>query len=169
MTDASLNIVELIENSPITKLSNTYQGNLLKKIQTKFTDQDQQMFVASFYCYLNYNQKNDFVVDLDNVWKWMGFQYKLNAKRLLEKQFIVDQDYKISLIRLDEQSAHTKGGHNRETIMLNIRTFKLFCLKAGTKKAEQIHDYYINLEETLQEIIQEESNELKIQLEKQII
>ena len=50
--------------------------------------------------------------------------------------------------------------------MLNIKTFKMFCLKAGTKKSEQIHEYYINLEETLQEVIQEESNELKLQLEK---
>lgn len=49
--------------------------------------------------------------------------------------------------------------------MLTIRTFKLFCLKAGTKKAEQIHEYYIKLEETLQEIVQEESDELKLQLE----
>jgi hypothetical protein len=49
--------------------------------------------------------------------------------------------------------------------MLTIRTFKLFCLKAGTKKAEQIHEYYIKLEEILQEIVQEESNELKLQLE----
>jgi hypothetical protein len=53
--------------------------------------------------------------------------------------------------------------------MLTIRTFKLFCLKAGTKKAEQIHDYYIHLEETLQEIIQEESNELKLQLQQKNI
>ena len=49
--------------------------------------------------------------------------------------------------------------------MLTVRTFKLFCLKAGTKKADQIHEYYIKLEETLQEVIQEESNELKLQLE----
>jgi hypothetical protein len=49
--------------------------------------------------------------------------------------------------------------------MLNIDTFKKFCLKAGTKKADEVHEYYIKLEETLHEIIQEESNELKIQLE----
>ena len=49
--------------------------------------------------------------------------------------------------------------------MLNIRTFKLLCLKAGTKKAGQIHEYYLKLEETLQEVIEEESNELKLQLE----
>jgi hypothetical protein len=161
----SLNIVELIENNPITKLSNTYQGNLLTKIKEQFTDTDQQLFVSSFYCYLNYNQKNDFVIDLDDVWKWIGFSQKVKAKTLLEKQFTIDIDYKILLIDQGKQTTHTKGGHNKETIMLTIRTFKLFCLKAGTKKAEQIHEYYIKLEEILQEIVQEESNELKLQLE----
>ena len=161
----SLNIVELIENNPITKLSNTYQGNLLTKIKEQFTDTEQQLFVSSFYCYLNYNQKNDFVIDLDDVWKWLGFQSKFNAKRILEKTFINETDYKLLLRQPAKQTDNTKGGHNKETIMLTIRTFKLFCLKAGTKKAEQIHEYYIKLEEILQEIVQEESNELKIQLE----
>ena len=165
----SLNIVELIENNPITKLSNTYQGNLLTKIKEQFTDTEQQLFVSSFYCYLNYNQKNDFVIDLDDVWKWLGFSQKVKAKILLEKQFTIDSDYKSLLSQQVKQSEHTKGGHNKETIMLTIRTFKLFCLKAGTKKAEQIHEYYIKLEEILQEIVQEESNELKLQLEQKTV
>ena len=41
------------------------------------------------------------------------------------------------------------------------------CLKSNTKKADEIHDYFIKLEEILQEIINEESNELKNQLEQQ--
>jgi hypothetical protein len=41
----------------------------------------------------------------------------------------------------------------------------MLCLKAGTKKAHDIHEYYARLEETLQEIMNEESNELRIQLE----
>ena len=124
----SLNIVELIENNPITKLTNTYQGKLLTKIQEKFTDSEQQMFVSSFYCYLNYNQKNDFVIDLDHVWKWMGFNQKYNAKTLLEKQFIKDSDYKIFAPEGSGAKKESRGGHNKETIMLTIRTFKLFCL-----------------------------------------
>ena len=48
--------------------------------------------------------------------------------------------------------------------MLNISTFKRFCLKAETKKADEIHEYYVKLEETLQEVILEESNELRLQL-----
>lgn len=58
----------------------------------------------------------------------------------------------------------TRGGHNKEIVMLNINTFKKFCLKAGTKKADEIHNYFIKLEEILQEIMKEESDELKNQL-----
>jgi hypothetical protein len=162
----SLNIVELIENNPITKLSSTYHHKLLNKIKSSFTDDEQQLFVASFYCYLKYNQRHDFVIDLDDVWKWLEFSTKQKAKILLETQFTIDTDYK-SLLNLQvKQNKDARGGHNKETIMLTIRTFKLFCLKAGTKKAEQIHEYYIKLEEILQEIINEESNELKLQLER---
>lgn len=163
--DSSFNIVDLIENNPITRLTNTYQNKLLTKIKANFTDNEQQIFVASFYSFLNYDSTNDFVIDFDNVWRWLGFLNKANSKRLLEKQFIINKDYKILLIFADEQKKHVKGGHNKETIMLNVETFKKFCMKAGTKKADEIHDYYIRLEKTLQEVIHEESAELKLQLE----
>ena len=55
----SLNIVDLIEKNPITRLSNNYQNRLLSKIKTKFNTEDQQLFVASFYSYLNFNSKTD--------------------------------------------------------------------------------------------------------------
>ena len=160
----ALNIVELIENNPITRLSGTYQNKLLTKIKNNFTDTEQQLFVASFYCFLKYSQRNDFVIDLDNIWKWMGYNQKFKAKFSLEKNFKLDIDYKILLCQPAQQK-NVRGGHNKETILLTIRTFKLFCLKAGTEKAAQIHEYYIKMEETLQEVIQEESDELKLQLE----
>lgn len=163
--DTSLNIVDLIENNPITRLSGIYQNKLLTKIKAKFTNNEQQMFVASFYCFLNYNQRTEFVIELDDVWKWIGFSNKAHSKNFLEKNFIINKDYKLLLTQPSEQSKHPRGGHNKNIIMLNIDTFKKFCLKAGTKKADQIHEYYIKLEETLQEVIQEESNELKQQLE----
>ena len=69
----TLNIVELIENNPITKLSTSYNNKLIIKIKDNFTETQQQLFIASFYCYLNCDQKNDFVIDLDTVWKWLEF------------------------------------------------------------------------------------------------
>jgi hypothetical protein len=139
------------------------------KIKNSFSDTEQQLFVSSFYCFLNYNQRTDFVIDLDDIWGWFGFSQKVKAKLLLEKNFMLNTDYKISLSLQGKQKDTPRGGHNKEFIMLTVRTFKLFCLKAGTKKADQIHEYYIKLEETLQEVIQEESNELKLQLENKTI
>ena len=124
--DTSLNIVDLIENNPITRLTDTYQHKLLTKIKANFTDHQQQMFVTSFYCYLQHDPRNDFVIDLDNVWKWLEFYTKQKAKDLLEKYFILDTDYKLLLTSQGKQKNDTRGGHNKEIFMLNIYTFKKF-------------------------------------------
>jgi hypothetical protein len=160
---ASLDIVELIENNPITRLNGTYNGKLLNKIKESFNETEQQLFVASFYCFLNY-QKNDFVIDLDNIWEWLGFNQKSAAKRVLERHFKLGKDYELSLRRTGEGKNVPRGGNNKETIMMNVKTFKLLCLKSSTTKADQIHEYYVTMEEILQEVIQEESTELKAQL-----
>ena len=161
----SVDIVNLIESNPITKLNGNYQSKLVEKVQRTFNNYEQQMFLASFYCYLKHDNQNDFVIDLDNVWEWLGFAQKVKAKLLLEKQFTINTDYKKLLYQQGKQDDKTHGGHNKETFMLNVETFKKFCLKAGTKKADEIHDYYIKLENVLQEFLVEESNELKLQLE----
>jgi len=160
----SVDIVNLIESNPITKFNGNYQSKLIEKVKNHFNSYEQQMFLASFYCYLNYDNKNDFVIDLDNVWQWLGFGQKVNAKRVLEKNFKINIDYKLSLCQLAKQTNASKGGHNKETFMLNINTFKKYCLKAETKKADEIHDYFIKLEGLLQEVLLEETNELKQQL-----
>ena len=161
-----LNIVELIEKNPITTLSNTYNNKLLQKIKDTFTNDEQQLFAASFYSYLNYHPKNDYVIDLDDVWKWLNYNQKADAKKILEKYFILDIDYKILLRSSPEQDKNSHGGNNKKTILLNIKTFKLFCLKAGTSKANDIHEYFVKLEELLQELIKDECSEFKLQLQK---
>jgi len=58
--------------------------------------------------YLSYN-KTDFVIDLDDVWKWLGFARKDPAKRLLEKHFTRDVDYQLALHNKVERK--NEGGH----------------------------------------------------------
>jgi hypothetical protein len=164
----SLNIVELIENNPITKFSSDYNNKLLVKIKDSFTDFQQQLFLSSFYCYLKYHPTNDFVIDLDDVWKWMDFFQKQRAKELLEKNFVIDKDYKC-LLTFESEQKKGRGGHNIKKIMLNVKTFKSLCLKAGTKKADEIHDYYMKMEYIIQDVLTEESIELKNQLEQQTL
>jgi len=159
----SIDIVNLIEKNPLTKLSGNYQSSMVEKVRTNFTTYEQQMFISSFYCYLNYDDKTDFVIDLDNVWKWVGFSQKARAKELIEKNFIENTDYKISLAH-GRKHPDIRGGQNKELIMLTINTFKRFCLKAGTKKSDEIHEYYIKMEKTMQEVIMEECKTLSEQL-----
>ena len=133
----SIDIVDLIENNPISKFNTTkYQSRLIEKLQSKFTNYQQQLFLSSFYCYLKYDKINDYVIDLDNVWEWLGFSKKYHAKFTLEKNFVINKDYKILLPKLRQQdfmtndedeivphpkkeSKSSHGGNNKETIMMN--------------------------------------------------
>ena len=116
----SINIVELIEKTPITKLSGTYNNKLISKIKDSFTETQQRLFVSSFFCFLNYNQTTDFVIDLDNVWKWLGFSQKARARELLEKNFTIDKDYKISTRRSNEQdkNSHRLNDQGKQIALL---------------------------------------------------
>jgi len=179
----SLNIIKLIEkDNQISILSDNCENRLINKIKDNFKETEQQLFIGSFYCFLKYDTKKDFVIDFDNVWKWMGFARKGNAKTTLEKHFTIETDYQVKKTASESAEAVLNGGQNninsappicgavlnggqnKETILLTVNTFKKFCLKAGTKKADQIHDYYIKLEELLHETVNEESNELRKQL-----
>jgi len=161
----TLDVVALIEKNPLTKLSRSYQSKFITKIKNEFTESQQNLFVSSFYCYLNHDSQKDFVVDLDNVWKWMEFSRKDPAKRMLEKHFTVNVDYKIALHRKEERK--NKGGFNKETILLTVDTFKMMCMLAGTAKSKEVRQYYLKLEQILQQIINEESQELRLQLQQQ--
>ena len=161
----SLNIVDLITNNPITKLTETHNNNLLNKVKNTFNETEQQLFIASFYSYLNYHKTDDYIVDLDNIWKWLGFNQKFNAIRILEKNFKVEKDYKQNFApHLGGAKTKGSGGHNIQKYYLNVKTFKSLCLKAQTKKADEIHEYYLKMEELIQEVLEEEATEMKNKL-----
>jgi len=166
-----LNIVELIEKNPIVKLSKVYNNKLINKIKENFTGFEQQLFVSSFYCYLNYDKNIDFVVDLDDIWKWLGFNQKVKAIALLEKHFKLDIDYKTAfpigkaVFNGKEETIKQNGGQNIKKIFLTIKCFKSLCLKAQTKKACEIHEYYMKMEDVLHQIVEEETDELRLQIE----
>ena len=187
---SNLDIVDLITKNPITKLTDTHNNKFLEKVKKNFSDNEQQIFITSFYSYLNYHKTEDYIIDLDNIWKWLGFSQKMTSIRVLEKNFILDKDYKFLLNyevkqkiieinnhdnfalpnckakNINENNNKNKGsgGHNIQKYYLNIKTFKSLCLKAQTKKADEIHEYYIKLEELIQEVLEEEATEMKNKL-----
>ncbi len=168
----TIDIITLIRDHPLTKLSNDdHSSKILEKIKNKFTNDEQNMFVANFYCYLNYNTRLDFVVDLDKVWKWIGFSQKIRAKELLINNFTENVDYIVKYkdnindnLAFSQEKARLHGGHNIEGIFITIHCFKKLCLKAKTKKSDEIHEYYVSLEEIMNEVVSEQAHDLKIKL-----
>ncbi len=158
-----IDIKTLIQTSNIEIYDKT---KLIDKLKENFSEQDQKLYVCNLFLFLNYHPINDYVINLDNVWKFIGFSNKANAKRLLKHNFKENIDYKIVfirsdenkvlLIRTDERKNEETRGRKQETIMLNINTFKKLCLKANTDNADKIHDYYIKLEMIYNELMKEE-------------
>ena len=139
-------------------------NELLDFIKQKLTDEEHALFAESFYLYLQYDSEKDFVINLDNIYEWLGFKRKDNAKRLLTSKFIMDTDYIIDEINPPISGAVSNkknGGQNKETILMNIKTFKKFCMKADTKRADIILDYYIKIESCQQDFLLHSLQETK--------
>lgn len=130
--------MELVKNSINDRLSKLLDENL--------SSEDEQLFVQSFKTYLEYgNDDKKFIINFDDIWTWIGFTRKDNAKRLLIKSFIKDVDF----ILLKEET-------NNETILMTVNTFKKFCMKASTKRADEVCNYYIKMENIMHRYFKEQ-------------
>ena len=124
-----LDIVALVEKNPLTRLTGNYGSKIIQRIRDSFTTDEEQLLVGGMYCYLNYNPKLDFVVYLDLIWKWMGYNRINDCKRCLTTNFKENVDYKIENFALQDGKAktnpvegeqETRGGHNKESIVMTI-------------------------------------------------
>jgi phage anti-repressor protein len=85
------------------------------------------MFVG---LYINYHPTNDYLINLENIYKMLGFANKGNAKRTLENNFTENEDYKITVLPREN------GKNSIEDIMINTNTFKNLCMLAKTDKGK---------------------------------
>lgn len=161
----SINFNELVKNSNTT-LSLNLETKMINVINTEFTEEEQQWYIANLYIYMNYHPSNDYPINLEHVFKMIGFANKENAKRTLKNNFTKDEDYKTVFVRKDENlNSKDLGGRPTEDVMLNIDTFKNLCMLAKTDKGKQIRKYYVKLENIYNQIIKEEIDEHKTKLE----
>jgi phage anti-repressor protein len=159
-----INFTELVKNSNTT-LSLNLQSKIVDKLNETFNQQQQHWYVANLYMYMNYHPTNDFPINLEDVFKMIGFANKGNAMKTIKSNFIENEDYKIALFHTEKRK--NEGGYNKETVMLNTDTFKNLCMIAKTERGKEIRKYYVKLENIYNEIIKEEIEEQKFLLEKE--
>ena len=103
-----INFEELVKTGDTT-LSLNVQSKLINLLNEEFTEEEQQWYIANLYVYMNYHPTNDHPINLENVYKMIGFANKGNAKRTLKNNFIENEDYKKLLVRVDEQVLNRKN------------------------------------------------------------
>lgn len=167
---------DALNMATMTKYPSNLDDGLMARLEREFTTEEQGLFLQSFSAYLNHDP-SDFVIDLDDVWEWMGFADKGKAKRPLEKHFVEGKDFMSASsvgeanTSLGGQTASAplvcktntgRGGQNRQRIMMSVRTFKKLCMKAATAKAPIVREYYLTMEEVLMTHLKErEANSVR--------
>lgn len=104
----SINFTELVKNSNTT-LTLNLQTKMVDKLNEMFNDHEQHWYVANLYMYMNYHPTNDYPINLENVFKMIGFANKGNAKRTLENNFTKDEDYKSSFLPTEKREIDRKS------------------------------------------------------------
>lgn len=155
-------VQEIVRAHPLRNADNKIENKIISKINSRFGTSKKRMFVNNFYCFVRYSRTRDYVVDFDMIWNQCGFLNKANAKRLLLKHFVEDNNY---VINFEESSGR---GRKSEKIMLNVDTFKQFCFLSQTPEANEIRMYYLDLENVVFESIEENVVE-RIEYEKRTI
>lgn len=140
-------------------------------LNNEFTDDEQKIFLQHFQGFLN--KDDEFIINIEFTFKWIGFTRKDNTKRLLEKHFIQNIDYicNNNIVFLSkEENYKNKEGRPNEIILMTPNTFKQLCILANTEKGKKVRLYYIKMENIVMKYLKEKNKineELLKQFEKE--
>lgn len=129
-TPETVNFTSLLAQSDIQDLP--LQSRFIDLLNLEFTEEEQKLYIANLYMYLNYDSTTDYPINLENVYKMIGFANKGNAMKTIKSNFTKDEDYKTSLIP-KEKSSFTKDD-DYKTIFFPTEKNKLTKETRGRKE-----------------------------------
>lgn len=101
----------------------------------------------------------EFPVDFDDAWQWIGYSTKQKAAEALKANLIEGVDFLTSGLK-------NAGGRGRpaKDIRLSIDGFKMFCMMAGTPEGRQVRLYFLECQKKLEEITEQDQKQKLIEL-----
>ena len=110
---------------------------------------------------------DQFPVDFDDAWQWIGYSSKQKAKSKLTNNFEEDIDFLTKWVKT------STGGRPSESIWLTVDCFKSLGMMAGTEKGKEIRRYFLECERIAKqalEVIPAQAAEIKrLELELQVL
>ena len=109
---------------------------------------------------------NEFPVDFDDAWQWIGYATKQKAKNKLFNNFEKGLDYTLTQM-VKRVKGNRGGGSTRyEHITLTTDCFKSLGMMAGTEKGKEIRRYFLECERQVKTVIPTQQHEIeKLKLE----
>lgn len=96
-----------------------------------------------------YESTEEFPVDLEEAYLWLGYARKDSAKRKLVNNFIEDLDYQL------HRSVETISGNdssNKEKVKLTVNCFKEMGMLAGTEQGKKVRKYFLECEKVAKKV-----------------
>lgn len=90
---------------------------------------------------------NQFPIDLDDAWLWIGWTTKQQAKDLLLNSFVGELDF------LRKGLKSSSGGRPSEWIVLTVDCFKSLAMMAGTARGKEVRKYFLECETKLKKLL----------------
>lgn len=112
------------------------------------------------------NSDDEFPVNFDDAWLWLGFATKASAKRKLTN-FLDGVDFSTTWLK-------SPSGRPSERIALTVDCFKSLGMMAGTSQGREIRKYFLECERTVKKVVPAQSErirelELEVELAKQCV
>jgi phage anti-repressor protein len=90
-----------------------------------------------------YESEEQYPVDFELAWQWLGYTRKDSAKKKLVKNFVEGEDY---TLRQTAERNKSAGFTHREDIWLTVNCLKEMGMMAGTPKGKEVRSYFLQCE-----------------------
>lgn len=150
----------------MTDCDNSHE-NVLQILYKEFENDRNitNQFIENLHIYLKYSNNTDtkqFVIHLEDIWKYLGVSRKDVAKRFLIKHFEINEDYVVNTY--EKLVNDEKRGRNKEDILITVDTFKQLCMMVNTEQGKNTRKYYIKMEKIFFKIIDEKRRDELIKI-----
>ncbi len=159
--EPTIEIVEVFEQNKDRDFAFYECGVLHKNLDLpQYIDDEKKLFLLVNDDLYSKHKADDFIISLDDIWRFLGYNQKAGAKRVIEEQFILNKDYKVVIqepsVDKTIKCKKCRGGHNKEKIVLTLKTYNLFCLKSNTQMGHKMQEYYVALEQMVIKTLNDE-------------
>ena len=105
--------------------------------------------------------EEEYPVDLDDAWQWLGYSTKQKARNKLEENFKEGIDYTINQMVKRVEGNNGGGSTRYNEIRLTIEAFKMMGMMTGTEKGREIRLYFLECEKAAKQKNLDELTELE--------